>query len=72
MRGNADAPEMIAPGSLSAVLSLLAAAPGEWTPIAGGTELMVAHAAGRLGAHQICKPVGYSGAALYQATLRTL
>jgi CO/xanthine dehydrogenase FAD-binding subunit len=52
MRGNADAPEMIAPGSLSAVLSLLAAAPGEWTPIAGGTELMVAHAAGRLGAHR--------------------
>ena len=25
-------------------------APGEWTPIAGGTELMVAHAAGRLNA----------------------
>jgi CO/xanthine dehydrogenase FAD-binding subunit len=39
---------MIAPGNLPAVLELLAAAPGEWTPIAGGTELMVAHAAGRL------------------------
>ncbi len=39
---------MVAPSSLSAVLELLAAAPGEWTPIAGGTELMVAHAAGRL------------------------
>jgi CO/xanthine dehydrogenase FAD-binding subunit len=52
MRGNPDALEMIAPGSLPAVLSLLAAAPGEWTPIAGGTELMVAHAAGRLGAHK--------------------
>jgi CO/xanthine dehydrogenase FAD-binding subunit len=26
----------------------MAAEPGEWTPIAGGTELMVAHAAGRL------------------------
>jgi len=34
MRGNADALEMIAPGTLPAVLSLLAAAPGEWTPIA--------------------------------------
>jgi CO/xanthine dehydrogenase FAD-binding subunit len=44
---------MIAPGSLAAVLELLAAAPGEWTPIAGGTELMVAHAAGRLGAHRL-------------------
>jgi CO/xanthine dehydrogenase FAD-binding subunit len=39
---------MVAPGSLHAVLELLASAPGQWTPIAGGTELMVAHAAGRL------------------------
>jgi len=48
MRGNPEAHELIAPGSLAAVLELLAAAPGEWTPIAGGTEIMVAHAAGRL------------------------
>jgi CO/xanthine dehydrogenase FAD-binding subunit len=48
MRGNPEAHEMVAPGSLDAVLNLLATAPGEWTPIAGGTELMVAHAAGRL------------------------
>ena len=48
MRGNAEAHELVAPGSLAAVLELLAAAPGEWTPIAGGTELMVALAAGRL------------------------
>jgi CO/xanthine dehydrogenase FAD-binding subunit len=48
MRGNCEAHELIAPGSLAAVLELLASAPGEWTPIAGGTELMVAHAAGRL------------------------
>jgi CO/xanthine dehydrogenase FAD-binding subunit len=48
MRGNPEAHEMIAPGSLDAVLNLLATAPGKWTPIAGGTELMVAHAAGRL------------------------
>jgi CO/xanthine dehydrogenase FAD-binding subunit len=48
MRGNPDAHEMVAPGSLDAVLNLLATEPGEWTPIAGGTELMVAHAAGRL------------------------
>jgi CO/xanthine dehydrogenase FAD-binding subunit len=53
MRGNPEAHEMIAPGSLAAVLELLATAPGEWTPIAGGTELMVAHAAGRLGAPKL-------------------
>jgi CO/xanthine dehydrogenase FAD-binding subunit len=48
MRGNAQAHDLIAPGSLSAVLELLAAEPGRWTPIAGGTELMVAFSAGRL------------------------
>jgi CO/xanthine dehydrogenase FAD-binding subunit len=35
------------------VLKLLGDAPGEWTPIAGGTELMVAFAAGRLGARKL-------------------
>lgn len=53
MRGNAEAREFIAPGSLEAVLELLAKAPGEWTPIAGGTELMVAHAAGKLNAAKL-------------------
>jgi CO/xanthine dehydrogenase FAD-binding subunit len=53
MRGNPEAYEMVAPGNLAAVLELLAAAPGEWTPIAGGTELMVAHAAGCLGGHKL-------------------
>jgi CO/xanthine dehydrogenase FAD-binding subunit len=53
MRGNAEAHQLIAPGSLAGVLELLAAAPGEWTPIAGGTELMVAHAAGRLEAGKL-------------------
>lgn len=53
MRGNPEAHELIAPGKLEAVLELLAGAPGEWTPIAGGTELMVAHAAGRLNAGRL-------------------
>jgi CO/xanthine dehydrogenase FAD-binding subunit len=48
MRGNPEAHAMVAPGNLHSVLELLADEPGEWTPIAGGTELMVAHAAGRL------------------------
>jgi len=39
---------LTAPPTLEAVLQLLAANPGAHTPIAGGTELMVALAAGRL------------------------
>lgn len=53
MRGNPDAHELIAPGNLDSVLELLAKEPSEWTPIAGGTEIMVAHAAGRLGAKKL-------------------
>jgi CO/xanthine dehydrogenase FAD-binding subunit len=53
MRGNAAEHELVAPGSLDAVLDLLASAPGQWTPMAGGTELMVAFAAGRLGVRKL-------------------
>ena len=53
MRGNAAAHDLIAPGNLDAVLRLLAREPGQWTPIAGGTELMVAFAAGRLTAKKL-------------------
>ena len=53
MRGNAAEHELIPPGSLPTVLDLLASAPGQWTPIAGGTELMVAFAAGRLAAGKL-------------------
>jgi CO/xanthine dehydrogenase FAD-binding subunit len=53
MRGNPQSHEIIAPGSLPAVLELMASAPGKWTPIAGGTELMVAHAAGKLSASKL-------------------
>jgi CO/xanthine dehydrogenase FAD-binding subunit len=48
MRGNAAEHQLVAPGSLDAVLELMAREPGAWTPIAGGTELMVAFSAGRL------------------------
>ena len=40
--------QLVSPGSLPAVLNLLAQEPGVWTPIAGGTELMVQFGAGRL------------------------
>jgi CO/xanthine dehydrogenase FAD-binding subunit len=53
MRGNAADHQLVAPGSLAAVLDLLASEPGAWTPIAGGTEIMVAFAAGRLGAERL-------------------
>lgn len=53
MRGNAADHELVAPGSLIAVLDLLASDPGQWMPIAGGTELMVAFAAGRLSSNKL-------------------
>jgi len=53
MRGNPESHEFIGFNSLPAVLAQLSAAPGQWTPIAGGTELMVAHAAGRLNAPRL-------------------
>jgi OHCU decarboxylase len=48
MRANPADYELIAPGNLSAVVSLLGAQPGAWLPIAGGTDLMVQYAAGKL------------------------
>ena len=48
MRSNPSDYEMVAPGSLQAIVSLLAEEPGKWLPIAGGTDLMVQYAAGKL------------------------
>ena len=48
MRSNVTEYELTAPGSLDAVLQILADSPDRYTPIAGGTELMVALGAGRL------------------------
>jgi CO/xanthine dehydrogenase FAD-binding subunit len=45
--------ELVAPGSLPAVLSLLAEQPGAWMPIAGGTDLMVLYSAGKLPARRL-------------------
>jgi len=63
MRGNAEAHEMIAPGSLAAVLEMLAAEPGVWTPIAaaradGGSCRRPARSA------KARQPVGHPGFAL--------
>jgi CO/xanthine dehydrogenase FAD-binding subunit len=48
MRSNVLDYDLIAPATLTAVLKTLAENPGHYTPIAGGTELMVALGAGRL------------------------
>ena len=48
MHSNPAQYDLIAPTTLEAVLQTLASNPGHYTPIAGGTELMVALGAGRL------------------------
>jgi len=53
MRSNPSQYEMVAPGSLHAVVSLLANEPGAWVPIAGGTDVMVQYAAGKLPARKL-------------------
>lgn len=53
MRSNASQYDLIAPGSLDGVLNAMASLPGQYTPIAGGTELMVALGAGRLASKRL-------------------
>jgi CO/xanthine dehydrogenase FAD-binding subunit len=48
MRSNITQYDLIAPKSLDAILQILADSPDRYTPIAGGTELMVAFGAGHL------------------------
>jgi CO/xanthine dehydrogenase FAD-binding subunit len=72
MRGDAEAHEFVAPGTLDAVLELMAGAPGKWTPIAGGTELMVAHAAGRLPASKLVSLWGIADLRFIETTPQTI
>jgi len=53
MRSDPADYELIAPGNLRAVVSLLADEPGKWLPIAGGTDVMVQYAAGKLPARKL-------------------
>ncbi|HET6176198.1 MAG TPA: FAD binding domain-containing protein [Candidatus Sulfotelmatobacter sp.] len=48
MRADPAEYELVAPGSLSAVVALLAERPGAWLPVAGGTDVMVQYASGKL------------------------
>jgi len=53
MRSNVTEYDLIAPANLPAALAMLGENPGRYTPIAGGTELMVALSAGRLAQKQL-------------------
>src|ERR1700676_1804583 len=53
MRSDPADYELIAPGKLLAVVSLLADEPGKWLPLAGGTDVMVQYAAGKLPARKL-------------------
>jgi CO/xanthine dehydrogenase FAD-binding subunit len=53
MRSDPGEYELVAPGKLPTVLSLLAKEPGKWLPIAGGTDVMVQFAAGKLAARKL-------------------
>ena len=58
MRANPADYQLVSPGSLDAVLSLLAQEQGKWTPIAGGTEIMVQYGTGRLRQRQFVNIFG--------------
>lgn len=53
MRAHPAEYEFVSPDSLAGVLNILACEPGEWLPIAGGTEVMVQFSAGRLAARRL-------------------
>jgi CO/xanthine dehydrogenase FAD-binding subunit len=53
MRSDVSLYDLSAPPSLDAALAMLAKEPGKYTPIAGGTELMVALGVGRLTQHSL-------------------
>jgi CO/xanthine dehydrogenase FAD-binding subunit len=53
MRSDPREYQLAVPETLKAALSLLASEPHAWTPLAGGTDLMVLYAAGKLSAHKL-------------------
>ena len=71
MKADAAEYELVSPGSLDRVLALLAE--GAWTPMAGGTELMVQFGAGRLQAQRLVNIFGLKelgGIAVSDGTIR--
>src|SRR5262245_19830054 len=53
MRADPREYELVTPGDVRSVLALMGREPGTWTPIAGGTDLMVLYSAGKLTARRL-------------------
>jgi CO/xanthine dehydrogenase FAD-binding subunit len=53
MRADPAEYKLVSPRNLHAVLSLMAGEPAQWLPIAGGTDVMVLYAAGKLPNRQL-------------------
>jgi CO/xanthine dehydrogenase FAD-binding subunit len=58
MRASPSDYQLIAPVSLTDALAILALEPGKWLPIAGGTDLMVLYAAGKLASRNLVSIAG--------------
>jgi CO/xanthine dehydrogenase FAD-binding subunit len=72
MRSNATEYELIAPGTLKGVLQTLAEKPGEYLPVAGGTEVMVMLGVGRLQAKKLVSLWGVKELRFIRETESTL
>jgi len=59
MRANPAEYELVAPRNLRDALALMANNPGEWMPIAGGTDVMVLYAAGKLLGRKLVSVLSY-------------
>jgi CO/xanthine dehydrogenase FAD-binding subunit len=58
LRANPAEYELVAPRTLPEALKLYASEPGSWLPIAGGTDVMVLYAAGKLQARKLVSIAG--------------
>jgi CO/xanthine dehydrogenase FAD-binding subunit len=58
LRANPAEYELVAPSTLQEVLGLYGSEPETWVPIAGGTDLMVLYAAGKLPARKLVSIAG--------------
>ncbi len=72
MRSNVTEYELIAPGTLQGVLQTLAAQPGEYLPVAGGTEVMVMLGVGKLQAKRLVSLWGVKELRFIRETPETL
>jgi CO/xanthine dehydrogenase FAD-binding subunit len=60
MRADPHKYQLAAPANLQEVLALLHREPGEWMPIAGGTDIMVVYSAGKFPPRRLVNIAGFS------------